>query len=247
MEKRGSFYIPLVFLLLVGFGLGYYSPFFLQNSIIDPLESSYYSNGWILLENERNYQAAVEEFKGYIKRNKTNYFAYEGLGWGYYNLQDYENAIKNFDKAIENAPCCEKHRDMHYGLGLTYFLLNNLVEAKENFYKAESFPLTNIEFYIQASKGWLQYRLEDYQGAIEAFSASIELNPDYVVPYMGLTLVYYETNDLQKADEAAEKFKENMQYSFPKNYRAYEAFLGCMTDLEFNAKNIHECSQLMYT
>jgi len=122
MKKRGSF-IPWVFILIFGLGLGYFYPVFMAYNKIDPIENSYDSNGWNLLNNERNYDAAIKEFKKYLKRDKSNFYAHSGLGWSYFYNLDFEKAMKEFEKVISLNP---NQYDSKHSLGWTYLRMKKL-------------------------------------------------------------------------------------------------------------------------
>ena len=121
MQKRGIIIIIIVVLVL-GIFLGYnYSNQQQVKHFKGNLEESYDSLGWKFYR-EGKYDAAVAEFKKYIKSNKNNFFAHTGLGWSLYKKGIYDEATDSFETAISL-----KQDDYlpYSGLGWSYYNLKD--------------------------------------------------------------------------------------------------------------------------
>lgn len=81
-----------------------------------------------------NYDDAIENYSRLISLSPENPEGYFGLGSIYVDLQDWKNAATNleFSKTLYEESGSPYIVDTQYYLGVTYFALDNCVEAKEN-------------------------------------------------------------------------------------------------------------------
>lgn len=88
-------------------------------------------------------QKAIEKYKIYLASRPNEPDVIVDMGVCYFNLEQHEEAIKNFKKGIELNP---KHQIAHLNLGVVYnFGLNNKAEAVKWWKKAvELGPATEI-------------------------------------------------------------------------------------------------------
>ena len=93
--------------------------------INDSLESAVY-----LYENKK-YQVSIEEFKEIIEKNPQNKFAVFYLAMAYYEIKNYEEAIRHLKSHIisfsENDP------NINWFLGICYLQIDDTEKAKEQF------------------------------------------------------------------------------------------------------------------
>ncbi len=89
------------------------------------------------------YQKAIEKYKVYLASRPNEPDVIVDMGVCYFNLEQHQEAIKNFKKGIELNP---KHQIAHLNLGVVYnFGLNNKAEAVKWWKKAvELGPATEI-------------------------------------------------------------------------------------------------------
>lgn len=95
-------------------------------------EKEIYTAAYDLL-NQRDYDAATQDFKSYLNRFPQGQFASNSCYWlGKIANQngDYDQAKNWFAKLISNYPDAPKVPDAKYDLGRVYFNLGNKTEAK---------------------------------------------------------------------------------------------------------------------
>ena len=93
-----------------------------------------------------DFQKAEETLTKAIKYDKHNFEAYYYRGCAKVNARRYNEAIADFEKAIELKP---DYADAYFNLGRTYVLLNNENKACEYYKLAEKYGRPNLEDYIK--------------------------------------------------------------------------------------------------
>jgi len=93
-----------------------------------------------------DFQKAEETLTKAIKYDKHNFEAYYCRGCAKVNAMRYNEAIADFEKAIELKP---DYADAYFNLGRTYVLLNNENKACEYYKLAEKYGRPNLEDYIK--------------------------------------------------------------------------------------------------
>ena len=93
-----------------------------------------------------DFQKAEETLTKAIKYDKHNFEAYYYRGCAKVNAMRYNEAIADFEKAIELKP---DYADAYFNLGRTYVLLNNENKACEYYKLAEKYGRPNLEDYIK--------------------------------------------------------------------------------------------------
>jgi tetratricopeptide (TPR) repeat protein len=151
---------------------------------------------------EERWEEAVDAFTKSIEL-KFSFAAgaYFGRGIAYANLGNYQQAIKDFNKAIELEPddaYAYNHR------GSTYSDLGNYQQAIKDFNKA--IELKPDYSYAYNNRGIAYAALGNYQQAIKDFNKAIELKPDNSNAYGARGIAYgklgnkqQEIKDLQTA------------------------------------------------
>jgi tetratricopeptide (TPR) repeat protein len=119
-----------------------------------------------------------------------NYF---DEGNKFYNNNEYDKAIQNYDKAIELN---DKESKYYNSKGLTLKSLGNYNEAIVNFDKAIE-KCKDAKFYI--NKGNALYSLAKYEEVLKCCELGIKINPDISGFYNLKGVVFY---DLNRFDEA---------------------------------------------
>jgi tetratricopeptide (TPR) repeat protein len=95
------------------------------------------------------------------------------------NLQDFQGAIANFDKAIELDP---KSAVSYYERGLTKTDLRDYSGALSDFNIAFKLGYHDSEELL-FTRGLTKFYLSDYTGAITDFTKAIELDPNNSLSY----------------------------------------------------------------
>lgn len=93
-----------------------------------------------------DFQKAEESLTKAIKYDKNNFEAYYYRGCAKVNAMRYNEAIADFEKAVELKP---DYADAYFNLGRTYFLLNNEEKACEYYKLADKYGRPNLEDYLK--------------------------------------------------------------------------------------------------
>ena len=125
---------------------------------------------------------------------KPNTYAYNNRGAAYNELQQFDKAIIDFDKAIEMNP---HDASSFNNRGFAFSQIDKNEQALKDFDKALEFDPFYYEVYINRgnvlkSKGEIGSALEDYK-------KSLSLNSSQPKPYYNIGLVYAEKENLDSA------------------------------------------------
>jgi tetratricopeptide (TPR) repeat protein len=163
----------------------------------------------------------------------TNYYE---KGKKAYSLQKYQEALSNFDKALEIKPnFTEVYSDRgrtkydledfqgaladfnkaieakpsassYHNRGLAKYSLGNLKEAMEDFNQAIQMDPNFAEPYLP--RGSIKYDLKNLKEAITDFDKAIQINPNYVLPYYNRGIA---KSDLKNYQEAIKDFYKALE------------------------------------
>jgi len=176
---------------------------------------------------EKKPEEAIKKYEEAIKITPENAYLYSDLGYAFYTLKRYNEAIKMFDIGIALDPKAETytllgnvHRQLeeynkaietynkaitldpkfakaYYNLGLTYHKLKRYRDAVAEFNKAIKF---NPKFAIAYNHlGYMLYILKQYEEAITAYHKAIELNPKIAFAKENLAEILICKGDTGKA------------------------------------------------
>ena len=113
----------------------------------NPAKSRLYTEeGSKLLLRYSKFEEAEETLTKAIKYDKHNFEAYYYRGCAKVNALKYNEAIADFEKAIELKP---DYADAYFNLGRTYILLNNEEKACEYYKLADQYGRPNLEDYMK--------------------------------------------------------------------------------------------------
>lgn len=151
--------------------------------------------------NNKDYYEAIEDYMFAVK-NESNQsaYCYYSCGQSYFCLDDYENAITYYDKAIQEgisddykASCYKECGDMYYNLadmekqnGNTEQINKYYKKAIKRYYKALKFDLSTEEkIYCHRWAGRAHEMLGNYKKANSDFYAAKELEFEQkeIMPY----------------------------------------------------------------
>ena len=105
--------------------------------------------------------------------NENNAFYYYERGLAYYSAGNYQEAINNFNKAIELNP---NNTTSYNNIGAVYYNLKEYEKAIESCNSA--IRLTPDYHLFYRNRGRIYSKLKRYQDAIKDYSEAIRLNPD---------------------------------------------------------------------
>ncbi|KAF9919696.1 hypothetical protein FBU30_010654 [Linnemannia zychae] len=100
--------------------------------------------------------------------------AYYNMGIGYFQLGDYQSSINAFQESLKLSP---HHADVHTNIATAHIKLNsNLEEALRHLKAAANIAPNDPE--IQFNLGVISEQTGDLDGAINAYSAAVDLGID---------------------------------------------------------------------
>ncbi len=125
---------------------------------------------------------------------------YNSLGWYYYYMNDHQNAIYYFKKAIEED---EKYHFAYISLAYLYDEQNNFESALYYLEQAERIDANSPD--LQNNLGIIYYHIKDYGKSEEAFKRAIALNHNFPEPYNNLGFLYLEKDELSQSESYLNK------------------------------------------
>lgn len=206
-----------------GLGLAYIKMPSRQHEAISPLKKAielnprnieaYYQLG-SAYEELREYEKAVEMYKGYLSLNPESTWAGNlRLGICAKEIGQYEEAIKAFQEALKEKP---DDLNINYKLGETYQIAEQYDNAAKAYRKlAEISPDDATIYYGKIVRMYDGAGM--FERAIEAAKKIIELEPDSELNVYNLGIMY---SKLERFDEAIETFKKALVIN-PKYDLAY--------------------------
>lgn len=141
---------------------------------LDPDFSEAHLNLSAIYIADQNWEMAINESKEALGNifYRTPERAHNNIGWAYYNMGKYKEALSSFKKAVELNPGFSL---AYYNMGLTYAKLKDIEKSAAAFEKAVKISPGYVEAYLQL--GMARVRNNDIEGARWAFQRIIELNP----------------------------------------------------------------------
>ena len=113
----------------------------------NPAKSHIYTEeGSKLLQRYSEYKKAEETLTKAIKYDKSNFEAFYYRGCARLNAMKYDEAIADFEKAIELKP---DYADAYFNLGRTYYIMHDEDKACEYYKLAEKYGRPNLEDYLR--------------------------------------------------------------------------------------------------
>jgi tetratricopeptide (TPR) repeat protein len=147
----------------------------------------YFSNGYI--ENEkpnRQREVVIGLFRNAIREDPNFWEASYNLGIAYFNDQEYNKALEQFDRIITALPNFEKP---YYGRALILYRRKDYVKAKTDFQKVIKYNPNDYKPYFYLGK--ISNNLKQYKDANKYLQKAAEINPDYSKIYLELGNIYF--------------------------------------------------------
>jgi tetratricopeptide (TPR) repeat protein len=193
----------------------------------------HFSNGYI--ENEkpsRQKEIVIGLFRNAIREDPNFWEASYNLGIAYYNDQDYNKALEQFDRIIAALPDFEKP---YYGRALILYRRKDYVKAKSDFQKVIKYNPNDYKPYFYLGK--ISISLKQYKDANKYLHKAAEINPDYSKIYLEMGNIFFTQKKYRggiphykKAVELDPTDKESLQklgecyYRTQVYYSAYSQF-----------------------
>jgi len=146
----------------------------------------------------QNYLSAIENLKEAIKRNKT--LGLEGthflLGKCYADLQDFNNAIYHFNKAIHIDT---SYFEANYELARCHFELGNYPLALQKINKALEENTSEYDYNLVAAN--ILFSLDQADEAKAYIDKALKTKPNSAEDWVSLTEVLYQNKEVEEAVE----------------------------------------------
>jgi tetratricopeptide (TPR) repeat protein len=209
-----------------------------QNIINRQITSSvkafeFFSNGYI--ENEkpdRQREVVIGLFRNAIREDANFWEAAYNLGIAYFNDQEYNKALEQFDRIIAALPAFEKP---YYGRALILYRREDFAKAKSDFQRVIKYNPNDYKPYFYLGK--ISINLKQYKDATKYLQKASEINPDYSKIYLEMGNIYFIQKKYRpaiphykRAVELAPTDKEGLQklgecyYRTQIYYSAYSQF-----------------------
>ena len=183
---------------------------------LNPKEESYYYDLEKILKDSGDYEGdegKIAFWNKFLKLVPNSDYAYSEIGDCYRWLDDYENALKSYAKAIQinpNNPDYYNERAHIFNVDLDDYEqaiaeYKKILEIK--FDNAKEATSNYVDAYIDIGNIY-RLDLKDYKQAIESYSRAVELNPNYAQAYYWLGRCYELLGDNAKAQADFAKAKE---------------------------------------
>ncbi|GAH63850.1 unnamed protein product, partial [marine sediment metagenome] len=160
---------------------------------------------------EKKYDEAIALLKQFLEINPNVYQAFIDIGDCYREKGELEQALKEYNKALEQAK-----KDELMGKELTAKALARIGECymrKEDFETAQDYFKLSIESYpeneiLAYNVGEIYFSNQKIDEAIHYFELSTQIKSDWGLPYLKLGYAYLNKGDYEKAKLNLNKFLE---------------------------------------
>ena len=126
--------------------------------------------------------------------NPNNSIYYNNRGSSKYSLNEYKEAIKDYNKAIKLNP---SNDIFYYNRGNSNYYLKNYKEAIKDYNEAIKLNPNSVIYYNK--RGNSKYALNDYKEAIKDYNKAIELDPNNPTYYNNRGNSKYALNNYKEA------------------------------------------------
>ena len=136
----------------------------------------------------------LEDAQKAVRAMPHNSYEHYNLGFAYYNLAKYEEAIASFKETIRIKP---DDAMAHYYMGITYQKLYRHMDAISHF--KELIRINPNYSNIHYNLGFSYNELGEYRNAIASYKEAIRIEPDDAYLHRLLGFAYNETGQYQEA------------------------------------------------
>ncbi len=161
--------------------------------------------------NEQKREDALVAYEQVVRLQPNNARATAYLAQTQYVLGDYQNSIKNYQKAAALEPELKKDTDQFLTpWGYAYLSTNNYAEALKTLIEAEKINQQNYLIYNGIANAEMQSAPPNFPAAIEALNKSVKLNPQYKDTYLLLANAHIQSSprNPKEALQAAKRAEE---------------------------------------
>lgn len=163
-----------------------------------------YCNLAVALWHTGDKEGCLDAYKRATSLAPNDAEAHYGLGWAFYSLHRYTEAVAPLLKSIELD---RSRADAHYNLGLALGKLGRTEEGLKSHREAARLRPEHPETHYAIGIALAEQK--DFEGAIIAYRESIRLRPAYPEAHYNIGVAYGE---LGKLDEAIEAYKTAINF-----------------------------------
>jgi len=155
----------------------------------------------------RNYASAITRLQKVTELDPKMMRAYDTLGLCFDYLGKFDEAVKNYNRAIElNRLQSKRSPWPHVDLAISLIALNRLPEAEKNLREAVSYDPQLPQAHYQL--GRVLEMQGGYQGAVESLKLAVTLAPDYPEPHYLLGKIYHRLGNEPLSRSEIGRFQE---------------------------------------
>ena len=158
---------------------------------------------------EGKYDTALLMYQEFLAKNPGAYQVLLNIGDCYREKAEYDKAIENYNKLIEQAGT-DSTMGKNMGakglaaIGLCYLKQNDMAQATDYFKK--SIDMAPQDENLPYNVGEIYFSNSQIDDAIKYFEMAIQIKPDWPDPYLRVAYAYLNKGDSPKAAENLEKF-----------------------------------------
>ena len=155
----------------------------------------------------RNYASAITRLQKVTELDPKMMRAYDTLGLCFDYLGKFDEAVKNYNRAIElNRLQSKRSPWPHVDLAISLIALNRLPEAEKNLREAVSYDPQLPQAHYQL--GRVLEMQGGYQGAVESLKLAVALAPEYPEPHYLLGKIYHRLGNEPLSRSEIGRFQE---------------------------------------
>jgi len=155
----------------------------------------------------KNYTAAIARLQRVLELNPKMMRAYDSLGLCYDYLGQFDQAIQNYNRAIElNRVRTKPSPWPHVDLAISLISVNQLAEAEKNLREAIGYEAQLPQAHYQLGRV-LETRGE-LQAAVQELNQSAALEPAYPEPHLLLGRIYHRLGQAKEAQQEITRYQE---------------------------------------
>lgn len=150
----------------------------------------------INLYNRQDYTGAIKTFNDILAQDSNNFLAYNARGTAYVELENYDQAIADFSKAISLHPL---FADAYYNRGRTYRMLKKFDQAITDLNRSVESAPTEFGYRANGNIGLIYHQQGEYAKALEAFATAISFDGSKADTYYLRGETYTATENYEAA------------------------------------------------
>ncbi|MDX2077700.1 MAG: tetratricopeptide repeat protein [bacterium] len=157
-----------------------------------------------ILRSQDNPQGMIAQLSALIEQYPNEAMAYHVRGLAYYQINDYDQALINYDRAVELDATLN---DVFSNRGNVYFTLGDYAKALDNY--TQAIALSPMDALAYNNRGNAYVLLDERDNALADYNRAIELDPMYALAYSNRGNFYRAIGEL---DLALSDFNNAIQY-----------------------------------